>query len=207
MLDCAVYNSCSSCNSGSFSQGASTIPTWNLLGTSYESHVELLRISLGASTISLGTSQDFLESHESCESYNGPKSKANQPKSNPKSSQIQIKPNPNQNRIKIQPNQNQNLIKSQEILEKSQEILKKEILGLPHWGGPLTAAQPLPTGLQGTLLRSPTSERSERGVGTTKEVLGFIIDSFAFKYDFHRISYSFIMISQDLYQDSIMILI
>ena len=32
MLDYALYNSCSSCNSGNFSKGAPTNPTWSLLG-------------------------------------------------------------------------------------------------------------------------------------------------------------------------------
>ena len=118
MLDYALYNFCGFCNFGNFSQGASTIS----LGASQDLPRELWR--------ALSALMD----------QNPSQIKPNPAKIKSKSSQIQPKSNANPNQIKSESksnlnpgkskskaNPNQDLIESQEILEKILEIL--EILG------------------------------------------------------------------------------
>ena len=123
----------------------------------------------------------------------------NQIKSNPNQVKSKSDQNPAKSRSKSNPNQN--LIKTQEIPEKSYE----EILGSPRTSvvpSPQASRDlpvlPGPPGLQASLsssaeaslsflgLQAPLEGRasgaSEAGVlGTTKEVLGFIIEFLEFK--------------------------
>ena len=137
--------------------------------------MELLRISLGASTIRLGASQDLLESYESYESYDGPKSKANQAKF----SQNQTKSKSSQIKIEIKSRSKSNkLLGDQKSYEsnprKSDFRSFFSARGWPlslatgHWAWPL----PWPLSHWGGHSRSRGKARAERW--PRNEVLRFI---------------------------------
>ena len=96
MLDYALYNSCSSCNSGRISLGAPTNPTLSLLGPP--------RRALRALEAIMHQNPSQIKPDPSkIEPDPNPNQAKSKPKSNPKSSQnqtqiqIQIKSNPNPN--------------------------------------------------------------------------------------------------------------